>query len=287
MFTFLAIRYIDPKSILISSYMSLFKKLFTEKMFFIVVGTCVCVLVVFFTLGIIEGVVIESNGETRWAAWRNRLEEVNQVLNKEKVVLYTDTVQGEMFGFKDLMVIPVLELTRDSTGEHRKMLNFQMYDAARGIQCLLFQEHRHIFDSRMVKVKDAVLWIMESDTVCANIKLLGFVERTEQLAIMKNAQFIVQPSLCEGWGTVLEDAKVLNKVVLLSNIPVHQEQQNKKCVLFDPHDPKQLAETIARTAERASLPEHEAEYAGDMEQGIANMYREAREYSRALERVFL
>ena len=50
--------------------MSLFKKLFTEKMFFIVVGTCVCVLVVFFTLGIIEGVVIESNGETRWAAWR-------------------------------------------------------------------------------------------------------------------------------------------------------------------------------------------------------------------------
>lgn len=41
---------------------------------------------------------------------------------------------------------------------------------------------------------------MESDTVCANIKLLGFVERTEQLAIMKNAQFIVQPSLCEGLG---------------------------------------------------------------------------------------
>ena len=38
---------------------------------------------------------------------------------------------------------------------------------------------------------------------------------------------------------------------------------------FDPHDPKQLAETIARTAARASLPEHEAEYAGDMEQGIA------------------
>lgn len=119
----------------------------------------------FFTLGIIEGVVIESNGETRWAAWRNRLEEVNQVLNKEKVVLYTDTVQGEMLGFKDLMVIPILELTRDSTGEHCKMLNFQMYDAARGTQCLLFQEHRHIFDSRMVKVRDAVLWIMESDTV--------------------------------------------------------------------------------------------------------------------------
>lgn len=145
--------------------MSLFKKLFTEKMFFIVVGTCVCVLVVLFTLAIIEGVVIESNCETRWITWQNRFEEVNQVLSKEKVVLYTDTVQGEMFGFKNLMVIPVLELTRDSTGEHRKMLDFQMYDAHNGTQCLLFPEHRHIYDSKMVKVKDAVLWIMEADTV--------------------------------------------------------------------------------------------------------------------------
>ena len=164
------------------------------------------------------------------------------------------------------------------------------------IECLLKEgrlcDYDFVFtgnlkDYRNPEYIDKLRKIMESDTVCANIKLLGFVERTEQLAIMKNAQFIVQPSLCEGWGTVLEDAKVLDKVVLLSNIPVHQEQQNKKCVLFDPHDPKQLAETIARTAARASLPEHEAEYAGNMEQGIANMYREAREYSRALERVFL
>ena len=51
--------------------------------------------------------------------------------------------------------------------------------------------------------------IMETEPVAGSIRLLGFVERTEQLCIMKNAAFIVQPSLCEGWGTVLEDAKVL------------------------------------------------------------------------------
>ena len=104
---------------------------------------------------------------------------------------------------------------------------------------------------------------------------------------MKNAQFMVQPSLCEGWGTVLEDAKVLDKVVLLSNIPVHQEQQNRKCILFDPHDPGDLAEKIACTAGRAELPAHATEFAGDVEQGIANMYREAAEYSRSLARVFI
>lgn len=103
---------------------------------------------------------------------------------------------------------------------------------------------------------------------------------------MKHAKFLVQPSLCEGWGTVLEDAKVLDKTVLLSDIPVHREQKNEKCKLFDPHNPKKLAELIEETAMEAGKTEHADEFAGDTERGIANMYREAKEYSKALERVF-
>lgn len=121
--------------------------------------------------------------------------------------------------------------------------------------------------------------IMEAPGVRDSIKLLGFVDRREQLAIMKNAEFIVQPSLCEGWGTVLEDAKVLDKTVLLSDIPVHREQKNEKCFLFDPHQPEELAELIERTS-RLSRSEH-------VEDGIVRMYREAFEYSKALERVLV
>lgn len=123
--------------------------------------------------------------------------------------------------------------------------------------------------------------IMESETVKHNIKLLGFVGREEQLCIMKNAAFIVQPSLCEGWGTVLEDAKVLDKRVLLSDIPVHREQKNEKCILFDPHQPEKLADLIAGLA-----AENKEEGQEDVSVGIANMYREALEYSKGLERVF-
>lgn len=123
--------------------------------------------------------------------------------------------------------------------------------------------------------------IMESDGVKNNIKLLGFVGREEQLSIMKNARFIVQPSLCEGWGTVLEDAKVLDKSVLLSDIPVHREQKNDKCVLFDPHQPEALADLIAMIAKQSN-----GQWQEDVNRGIANMYREALEYSKALERVF-
>ncbi len=129
--------------------------------------------------------------------------------------------------------------------------------------------------------------IMEAPEVADSIRLLGFVERTEQLCIMKNAQFIVQPSLCEGWGTVLEDAKVLDKTVLLSNIPVHEEQKNAKCYLFDPHQPEMLADLMEQLAKESEKPERAPEFAGNLEQGIANMYREAAEYAKALERVLV
>lgn len=120
--------------------------------------------------------------------------------------------------------------------------------------------------------------IMTAPAVADSIKLLGFVERTEQLCIMKNAAFVVQPSLCEGWGTVLEDAKVLDKTVLLSNIPVHVEQKNEKCRLFDPYNPHELADIMIEMAKQ--------EFPADVEAGIANMYKEAKEYSKALEEVF-
>ena len=129
--------------------------------------------------------------------------------------------------------------------------------------------------------------IMEAPQVADAIRLLGFVDRTEQLCIMKNAQFIVQPSLCEGWGTVLEDAKVLDKTVLLSDIPVHREQKNEKCRLFHPNEPEELANLMEQLAGKAQSPKTAEQFAGNIEQGIANMYREAGEYAKALERVFV
>lgn len=121
--------------------------------------------------------------------------------------------------------------------------------------------------------------IMEAVEVKDSIKLLGFVKRTEQLCIMKNAAFIVQPSLCEGWGTVLEDAKVLDKTVLLSDIPVHQEQKNEKCFLFDPHQPEKLADLMYEISQK--------HFEESQENGMIRMYAQAKEYSRALERVLI
>lgn len=126
---------------------------------------------------------------------------------------------------------------------------------------------------------DRLKEVLDAPEVRDCIKVLGFVDRIQQLAIMKNACFIVQPSLCEGWGTVLEDAKVLDKTVLLSDIPVHREQKNEKCFLFDPHNPEELADLMEEMSGRV--------FSEQIKDGIANMYREAREYAKALEEIFV
>ncbi|WP_426092168.1 glycosyltransferase family 4 protein [Flavobacterium sp. DSR3-2] len=78
----------------------------------------------------------------------------------------------------------------------------------------------------------------------SEIVFLGFIDRIDQLLLMKNAQAIIQPSLFEGWSTVVEDAKALNQTVIVSNIAVHQEQLEDKGYYFAPHDYNALAEKM-------------------------------------------
>ncbi len=80
-----------------------------------------------------------------------------------------------------------------------------------------------------------------------NVKFLGFLDRKEQLLIMKNAKAIIQPSLFEGWSTVIEDAKALNKFIFASDLAVHREQLNKNTVFFNPYNESDLVEKISMT----------------------------------------
>lgn len=119
--------------------------------------------------------------------------------------------------------------------------------------------------------------LFEEETIQQHSRMLGFIDRIEQIAIMKNAMFVIQPSLFEGWGTVVEDAKVLDKTILLSDIPVHREQCNYKCKMFDPYNAEELADLLAKEAE--------IDHVDDVEFGIADMHKRAKAYSRGFERL--
>lgn len=82
---------------------------------------------------------------------------------------------------------------------------------------------------------------INKDKIEDNIKMLGVIPREEQLCIMQNSKAIIQPSLFEGWSTVIEDAKSLQRPVICSNIPIHKEQLEDLGTYFNPSNYKELA----------------------------------------------
>lgn len=142
---------------------------------------------------------------------------------------------------------------------------------------LVFAFTGKLDDYRAPEYIEKLKKLFEEDVIKKHALLLGFIDRIDQIVIMKNAQFVIQPSRFEGWGTVVEDAKVLDKTILLSDIPVHREQKNDKCKLFDPYNPEMLASIIEEEAEK--------EHKDDFEQGILDMHRRAKEYSKGFEQL--
>lgn len=74
-----------------------------------------------------------------------------------------------------------------------------------------------------------------------NVKMTSFISREEQLVLMKNSIAVIQPSLFEGWSTVIEDCKNLGHFVLASDLSVNIEQISKNCLFFEKNNPKDLS----------------------------------------------
>lgn len=99
-------------------------------------------------------------------------------------------------------------------------------------------------DYRNKNYFNTLLCFIKDKNLENNIRILGFITRKEQLALMKASIAVIQPSLFEGWGTGVEDAKTLDKKIILSDINVHYEQKNEKCVLFRREDYNELGDII-------------------------------------------
>lgn len=82
------------------------------------------------------------------------------------------------------------------------------------------------------------------------VKFLGFIPREDQLKLMSSALAVIQPSLFEGWSTVVEDAKEMNQYVLLSDIGVHHEQLNYNVSFFDPKNENDLADKMTQVLDK-------------------------------------
>jgi glycosyltransferase involved in cell wall biosynthesis len=86
-------------------------------------------------------------------------------------------------------------------------------------------------------------YVKENDLMDV-IRFLGFLERREQLKLMKHAVAIIQPSLFEGWSTVIEDAMAMNQRVIASDLEVNKEQLGDKGIYFEKQNVQGLVEKI-------------------------------------------
>lgn len=73
------------------------------------------------------------------------------------------------------------------------------------------------------------------------MRMLGVVPYPVVLGLMRHALAVLNPSLFEGWSTTVEEAKALNKPLILSSIAVHVEQVGDQAAFFDPKDAAGLA----------------------------------------------
>lgn len=84
--------------------------------------------------------------------------------------------------------------------------------------------------------------------IAGQVRILGLIDRRDQIQLLRGADAVVQPSLFEGWSTVVEDARALGKTIVLSDIEVHQEQAPPHGHMFRAGDPVDLAQAL-RTAQ--------------------------------------
>lgn len=92
--------------------------------------------------------------------------------------------------------------------------------------------------------------IINSNGLSEHIVFLGVIPRKDQLMIMKHSQAVIQPSLFEGWSTVIEDARSLQLPVIAANLNVNIEQLGETGVYFEPHNVDQLVSILIDYPER-------------------------------------
>ncbi|WP_051241441.1 glycosyltransferase family 4 protein [Azohydromonas australica] len=77
-----------------------------------------------------------------------------------------------------------------------------------------------------------------------NFRVLGVVPYVDMQSLMLHAHAVLNPSKFEGWSTTVEEAKLMGKTIILSDIAVHREQAPERGFYFALGDPQALATVL-------------------------------------------
>jgi glycosyltransferase involved in cell wall biosynthesis len=77
-----------------------------------------------------------------------------------------------------------------------------------------------------------------------DVLMLGLIDYKDMILLIKGSVSVINPSLFEGWSTIVEECKSLGKNIILSNIPVHIEQSPIFSTYFSPENYIELADIL-------------------------------------------
>jgi glycosyltransferase involved in cell wall biosynthesis len=115
----------------------------------------------------------------------------------------------------------------------------------------------------------------------SNFRILGKIPRPHFYPLMRGAVAVLQPSLFEGWSTTVEEVKSLGKTIILSDIPVHREQNPPAVRFFDPHDARALA-SVMQNLQREKNPTPEIQLEGQAKSALPER---TKEFARAFKQI--
>lgn len=113
----------------------------------------------------------------------------------------------------------------------------------------------NIVDYRNEAFANDILQMLTDNRIRGQVHLLGLIPRDHQLALYRMAIAIVQPSVNEGWSTLVEEAKALGKKLIMSDIEVHQEQYPGNEYMFRSFDAEDMGNKIKELWQKNAIDE--------------------------------
>lgn len=154
-------------------------------------------------------------------------EEVNKVRSIYDLPLRYFYLPNQFWQHKNhFLVVDALKLALKSEVEIYIVSSGKQFDPNRPKYFIKFKKH------------------LESSGVADHFKLLGMIPYEHIPVLMRGSVAVINPSLFEGWSTTVEEARLLNVDLLLSDIPVHIEQADAIANFFEHSSPASLSKAL-------------------------------------------
>jgi glycosyltransferase involved in cell wall biosynthesis len=124
------------------------------------------------------------------------------------------------------------------------------------------------YDARMPQYFDELMAHCQAQGVDDRFRVLGVVPHTDLQGLMAHSAAVINPSRFEGWSTSVEEAKTLQKRLLLSDLAVHREQAPQNGRFFATDDAAALADHMAQTLAEPTPPVDEAAITASYQQRL-------------------